>query len=85
MDDIERCLSVLEEALDRCRKEDVRYTMGIEAPLSFLEPYATEKWPFEQVCKALEDFDAHPLQEEGRWQVLNASLNGIKRVIRRPA
>jgi hypothetical protein len=81
---IDRCLAALDDALQRCRTEDVRYGLGISAALDFLELRATEKWPFEQFRKALEDFSPDGVNAEARWQLLNASLNGIKRVIRRP-
>ena len=80
---MERALARLEDALDRCRREDVRYGLGISAALSFLEQRATEKWPFEQFRKALEDFSTDGVNAEGRWQILNASLNGIRRVVQR--
>jgi hypothetical protein len=81
---IARCLGALEEALARCRTEDVRFGLGIAVPLSFLEHRADEKWPFEQFRKGLEDFSTDGLKAEGRWQMLNAALNGIKRAVRRP-
>jgi len=81
---VERCLAGLEDAVSRCRQEDVRYGTGLYAALSFLEMKADEKWPFEQFRKALEDPGMDGTKPEARWQVLNASLNGIKRVIRRP-
>jgi len=65
-------LTVLQQALDRCRKEDVR-TPDVFAALDFLELRAVQKWPFEQFRRALDSTD-----REGRWQMLNASLNGIK-------
>ena len=78
---IGRAVARLEEALRRCRTEDVRYGLGISAALSFLELQADEKWPFEQFWHALEDFSTDGVKAEARWQALNASLNGIKRVI----
>jgi len=78
---IDRALAGLEDALNRCRKEDVRYTTGVEAPLQFLEMQADEKWPFEQFRKTLEDPGMDGTKPEAHWQVLNASLNEIKKVI----
>jgi hypothetical protein len=52
---IDRALAGLEDAVRRCRDEDVRYGTGVSAALSFLERCADEKWPFEQFRKALED------------------------------
>jgi hypothetical protein len=63
---------VLVHALERCRDEDMR-TAKTFASLDLLEARATAKWPFEQFRKALDGDNA-----EGRWQNLNASLNGIK-------
>lgn len=66
-------LAVLKDALERCRREDMRTTEVYRA-LDFLEPHAVRKWPFDQFRDALENSTS----EEGRWQVLNASLNAIK-------
>jgi hypothetical protein len=80
---IERALAGLEDAVRRSREEDVRYSAGVLAALSFLERRADEQWPFEQFRKALEDPGMEGTKPEARWQMLNASLNAIKRVIRR--
>jgi hypothetical protein len=80
---VDRCLAALEEALRRCHTEDVRYGLAIAAALDFLELRASEKWPFEQFRKALEDFSPDRVKAEARWQMLNASLNGIKRAVGR--
>jgi hypothetical protein len=80
---IERCLAALEDAVSHCRTEDIRYGRGISAALQFLEMQADEKWPFEQFRKALEDPGMDGTKPEARWQMLNASLNAIKRVIGR--
>jgi hypothetical protein len=80
---IERALAALENAVSRCRTEDVRYGTGIYAALQFLEMQAQEKWPFEQFREALEDPGMDGTKPEARWQVLNASLNAMRRVIRR--
>src|SRR5438093_1833624 len=79
---IERALAGLEDAVRRCRDEDVRYGTGVSAALSFLERCADEKWPFEQFRKALEDPGMEGTKPEARWQMLNASLNAIKRIVR---
>jgi hypothetical protein len=78
---IDRCLVALEKAIPRCRTEDIRYTTGIGAPLSFLERLATDKRPFERFSKALENFDADPVKAEARWKELSAALGEIKRVV----
>ena len=80
---IERALARLEEAVSRCREEDVRDGTGVLAALEFLALRADEQWPFEQFRKALANPGMDGPKPEARWQVLNASLNGIKRVIRR--
>ena len=80
---IERALAGLEDAVRRCRDEDVRYGTGISATLSFLELRADEKWPFEQFRKGLEDPGMEGTKPEARWQMLNASLNAIKRAVGR--
>jgi hypothetical protein len=80
---IDRALARLEDAVSRCREEDVRYGLGVSAAVSFLALHAHEQWPFEQFRKALSDAGMDTTKPEARWQLLNASLNGIKRVIRR--
>jgi hypothetical protein len=66
-------LALLEDALERCRIEDMR-TTEVYGALDFLEGHAFRKWPFDQFRDALENSTS----EEGRRQVLNASLNGIR-------
>ena len=73
--DSETALAVLQQALDHCRKEDVRRP-DVFAALDFLEARAAPKWPFDQFRRGLESTDP-----EGKWQILNASLNGIKLAI----
>lgn len=41
-----------------------------------------KKWPFERFRKALEDPGMDGTKPEARWQILNASLNAIKRAVR---
>jgi len=65
-------LAVLQDALDRCRKQDMRMA-DVFAALDFLQPRARQTWPFEQFRRGLESNDP-----EGRWQIMNASLNGIR-------
>jgi hypothetical protein len=79
---IDRCLAGLEDAINRSRTEDMR-TPAVYAALGFLERSADEKWPFEQFHKALEDPGMEGTKPEARWQMLNASLNAIKRAVRR--
>jgi len=80
---IDLALAGLEDAVRRCRDEDVRYGTGVSAALSFLELRADEQWPFEQFRKALEDPWMDGTTPEARWEILNASLNTIKRAVRR--
>lgn len=61
---IDRCLAGLEEAINRCRTEDIR-DGAVYAALGFLERCADEKWPFEQFRQALENFDIDKLKAEG--------------------
>lgn len=69
-------LAVLTDALERCRDEDMRAPEVFEA-LDFLAAKAATKWPFEQFRTGLDTEN-----EEGRWQVLNASLNGIRLAVK---
>jgi hypothetical protein len=48
-------------------------TADVFAALDFLAARTMQKWPFDQFRNALDRPNA-----EGRWQNLNASLNGIK-------
>ena len=70
--EVANALAVLIQALECCRDHDMR-TPDVFAALDFLAAHTTEKWPFDQFRSALERPNA-----EGRWQNLNASLNGIK-------
>ena len=80
---IERSIAILEDALARCREENAPRAM-VYAALQFLEMRAKEKWPFEQFRRALEDDRTEGWQIEGRYQMLNASLNGIKLAVKVP-
>jgi hypothetical protein len=71
-------LAVLENAINAT---DVR-NEEVLAALDFLEAQATVKWPFGQYRNALSTEHRNlDVDKEGRRQVLNASLNGIKRVV----
>jgi hypothetical protein len=70
--DTRTALNILTDALEHCRKKDMR-TPDVSAALDFLAKRASAKWPFDQFQRAL-DSD----HEEGRWQTLNASLNAIR-------
>lgn len=77
-------LAVLVDAHRRCDEEDMR-TPEVTAALLRLEMLAmarnSETWPFDQFRHAL-----RPIEEQftpdyaGRGQVVNAALNGIRRV-----
>jgi hypothetical protein len=73
--DTTTALAILADALQRSRKEDMR-TAEVYAALDFLAARTSVKWPFDQFRTALDYPD-----DEGRWQNLNASLNGIKLAI----
>ena len=49
-------MAALQDALKRCRKEDVRI-LDVFAALDFLEARAARKWPFEQFRRGLESTD----------------------------
>jgi hypothetical protein len=66
-------LALLEDAVERGRCENIR-TADVYGALDFLEAHAFRKWPFDQFRGALENSRS----EEGRRQVLNTSLNGIR-------
>jgi len=66
-------LAVLEDALARCRDQDMR-TTDVLAALDYLEPQAARQWPFQSFRSALD-----MQNPETRWQNLNAALNGIRR------
>jgi hypothetical protein len=73
--EVTNALAILIWALECCRDQDMR-TADVFAALDFLAGRTMEKWPFDQFRRALECPDS-----EGRWQNLNASLNGIKLAI----
>jgi len=75
--DSSTALAILENALARCRDEDVRRP-ELFAALDFLSQQAAVKWPFDQFRDALSKDGSQQWEVESRWQMLNASLNGIK-------
>ena len=75
-----KALAILEDALDRCRTEDI-CTPEVFAALHFLEARTNPKWPFKQFREALEGSVSQDWEIEGRRQILNASLNGIRRAV----
>ena len=83
MDDLHAAaLAVLQDALNRCRHEDMR-TPEVLAALDLLETNADPKWPFAQFQEALDGYRSREWEQEGRWQTLNASLNGIRLAVAR--
>jgi hypothetical protein len=78
--DRQQALTILQNALDRCRDEDMRTPEVFEA-LDFLAARRSGAWQFKQFRDALDGDGMTGVEKEGRWQVLNASLNGIKLLI----
>jgi hypothetical protein len=76
-------LSIVTQALNRCRDEDVR-SPALAAALDVLAGGASESWPFEQFRRSLNygAENAGASAAEGRWQNVNASLNAIRLVVR---
>jgi hypothetical protein len=79
--EVAAALAVLEDALDRCMTEDV-CTGEVTAALEYLATQATLKWPFDQFRRALVESTRNGIEKEARRQMLNASLNGIRRALR---
>lgn len=73
-------LAVLQNAFDRCRKEDIR-TPEVLAALNFLELNSTVTWPFAQFREVMKYRGSKDWEVEGRWQVLHASMNAIRRMV----
>ena len=80
--DVTTAIAILQDALDRCRTEEMR-TPKVFAELDLLAARATAKWPFKQFREALEGSVSQDWEIEGRRQILNASLNGIRRAVNR--
>jgi hypothetical protein len=79
--DIPTAISVLEDAVKRCMTDDLQ-TPEVLAALDFLDGQATVKWPFDQFRESLGPKEGElNLNKEGRRQILNASLNGIKNAV----
>jgi hypothetical protein len=80
--EVAAALAVLENAVNRCMTEDV-CTGEVSAALDYLGTKATLKWPFDQFRRALVESTRDGIEKEARRQVLNASLNGIRRALQR--
>ena len=78
--EVATALAVLEDAVDRCMTEDV-YTDEVTAALEHLGSQAMLRWPFDQFRRALAESTRDGIEKEARRQVLNASLNGIRRAL----
>jgi hypothetical protein len=76
-------LAVLDHAVRRCTTEDIR-TPDVDAALAHLELKASAAWPFAQFRHALEAEGTLTADREGRRQVVNASVNAIRRVCAHP-
>lgn len=81
----EAAFVILEEALRKCEKEN-RKTDEVYAALKHLAPQArrlygerSSQWPFHQFWNSLDvEPDELDYQATGRFQMVNAALNGIR-------
>lgn len=78
--DTRNALTILQSAVDRCRVDDVD-TPETNAALDYLEAQAAIRWPFTRFREALKSKPVADWEIEGRGQILNASMNGIWRVV----
>jgi hypothetical protein len=79
--DVHSALNLLEDAVKRSLTENVQ-TPEVLAALDFLEAQTDARWPFAQFRKVLAPREGElDLDKVGRSQVLNASLNGIKKAL----
>lgn len=79
--DTQTALKILQSAVDRRRVEGIN-TPEFNAALDLLEARASVKWPFDQFRNALKSKPIEEREIEGRCQVLNAAMNGIRRAVR---
>ena len=77
-DAVAAALAVLADFQARCHREDMR-TAAVFAVLDLLEERATLRRPFAQFRRAL-TWKEHEIDTaaEGRWQMVNASLNAVR-------
>jgi hypothetical protein len=73
-------LDVLADAVDRCRKEDMR-TSEVLASLDLLARRTSTGWPFERFRESLNFAVGDPSHAEGRWQNVHAFLNAMRRAV----
>lgn len=78
----EQALSVLADAVDRCRAEDMR-TPEVFPALEVLSARTSMRWPFEQFGESLNFAVGDASHAEGRWHNVNASLNAVRRAVSR--
>jgi hypothetical protein len=81
--DVGTALSILEDAVTRCRLRQEIPTAEVQRALDFLARGAFHSWPIDQFRKALERSRAEEFELQGQYQVLNASLNAIKLTVRK--
>ncbi len=76
---IKHAIETLEDALSRCRSEDM-WTPQVYAALKLLERHVDQRTPLDQFCEGLHDTgDWH----DGRWRTLTTSLREIKLAVGR--
>lgn len=78
--DVSDALDILQSAVDRCGVVDIR-TADTYTALTFLERRSTVRLPFNQFRSALEYGTATTLDKNALWELLNASLDGIRRSV----
>ena len=83
-DKLTAALATLENAVTRCMTEDV-CTAEVVAALDSLASQSAVKWPFDQFRRSLLDQTKREwgFEKEARRQVMNASLNAIRRALQR--
>ena len=70
-------LAILENAVERCRSEDMR-TPEVKNALRDLATVMTNSWPIKQFLEGLNNEN-----EQGRWELANTALNAIRLYVMR--
>jgi hypothetical protein len=70
-----KALAVLEDALARASKATLADEAALSFTLAWLANRHDERWPFDQFWRS------RLSEDNGRWQNMNAALNGIYRVV----
>jgi hypothetical protein len=70
-------LAMLENAVGRCRSEDMRKP-EVKNALRDLATVMTDPWPIKQLLEVFNNEN-----DEGRWQLANAALNAIRTYVSR--